>query len=81
MIAKLGPVMQAVFTLCVVGGFFGALWLLFHLKSDLQPGVGEVLLVMIGALGREFGNVGSFWLGTSLSSAKKDAAAVEAAKK
>lgn len=76
MIHRLGPIMQAVFSLLVVAGFFGALWLLFTINTDLPPGVREVLLVLIGALSREFGNVGSFWLGTSLSSAKKDAPAV-----
>lgn len=74
MIHRLGPVMQSIFSLLVVAGFFGALWLLFSTSTDFPVGVREVLLVLIGALSREFGNVGSFWLGTSLSSAKKDAA-------
>lgn len=52
-----------------VGAFF---WLTFQGK-DLLPGLKEVLLVLIGVLAGAFKDVVGYYVGSSLSSAKKDA--------
>jgi membrane protein DedA with SNARE-associated domain len=41
----------------------------------------EVMLVMLGALGAAFGQVVSYWVGSSSGSAQKDAAIQDMAKK
>jgi len=55
----------------VVAGFIGILVLV--LTTKLQgTATSEVLLVMLGALAAAFGQVVSFWVGSSAGSAAKD---------
>lgn len=56
----------------VTSGFMGVLILVITTKTqgNAPP---EVMLVMLGALGAAFGQVVSFWVGSSSSSATKDA--------
>jgi hypothetical protein len=55
----------------VTTGFMGVLILVITTKTqgNAPP---EVMLVMLGALGAAFGQVVSFWVGSSSSSATKD---------
>lgn len=64
----------------VVSGFMGILVLVISTKTqgNAPP---EVMLVMLGALGAAFGQVVSFWVGSSSSSATKDATIQDMAKK
>lgn len=72
-LGRWGQIVFSAFVCIVFGLLLGVLLYTLFEPADLPPGVREVLLVLVGVLAREFGNVGSFWLGTSLSSAKKDA--------
>lgn len=58
-------------SLVVTIGFMGVLVLVITTKTqgNAPP---EVMLVMLGALGAAFGQVVSFWVGSSSSSATKD---------
>lgn len=58
-------------SLVVTVGFMGVLILVITTKTqgNAPP---EVMLVMLGALGAAFGQVVSFWVGSSSSSATKD---------
>lgn len=62
----------------VVVGFMGILVLILtqKLQGNATP---EVLLVMLGALGAAFGQVVSYWVGSSASSSAKDKALNEIA--
>ena len=57
----------------VTVGFMGVLILVITTKTqgNAPP---EVMLVMLGALGAAFGQVVSFWVGSSSGSAQKDTA-------
>ena len=59
-------------SLVVTVGFMWVLVLVITTKTqgNAPP---EVMLVMLGALGAAFGQVVSFWVGSSSSSATKDA--------
>jgi hypothetical protein len=73
-IHRLGPFTQFLVTGAVTFTFIGCLAILFYFAwhgKEFPPGLKETLLVLIGALGREFGNVCSFWLGTSIGSMRK----------
>lgn len=64
----------------VVAGFIGILVLV--LTTKLQgTATSEVLLVMLGALAAAFGQVVSYWVGSSAGSTAKDTALVSAATK
>lgn len=59
-------------SIIVVVGFIGVLVLV--LTTKLQgTATSEVLLVMLGALAAAFGQVVSYWVGSSASSSAKDA--------
>lgn len=60
-------------SLVVTTGFMGVLILVITTKTqgNAPP---EVMLVMLGALGAAFGQVVSYWVGSSSGSAQKDAA-------
>ena len=57
----------------VTAGFMGVLVLVITTKTqgNAPP---EVMLVMLGALGAAFGQVVSYWVGSSSGSSQKDAA-------
>ena len=67
-------------SLVVTIGFMGVLILVITTKTqgNAPP---EVMLVMLGALGAAFGQVVSYWVGSSSGSAAKDTALVNAATK
>ena len=55
-------------------GVLGALVsTLFMPKEDLQPGVREVLVLLLGVLAGAFKEVTGFWLGSSAGSVRKSA--------
>lgn len=67
-------------SIIVVAGFIGILILV--LTTKLQgTATSEVLLVMLGALAAAFGQVVSYWVGSSAGSAAKDAALASAVTK
>lgn len=62
---------RSLISLIVVIGFFGILVLL--LKQKLEGNAApDVLLVLLGALGQAFGQVISYWVGSSSGSKQKD---------
>lgn len=64
---------KSVVSLIVVSGFIGILVLIITTK--LQGNTpSEVMLVMLGALAQAFGQVVSYWVGSSAGSAMKDQA-------
>lgn len=67
-------------SLIVTIGFMGVLILVITTKTqgNAPP---EVMLVMLGALGAAFGQVVSYWVGSSSGSSAKDAALASAATK
>lgn len=67
-------------SLIVTVGFMGILVIVITTKTqgNAPP---EVMLVMLGALGAAFGQVVSYWVGSSSGSAAKDTALVNAATK
>lgn len=60
----------------VVVGFMYILNLIITIKTTGGSAT-EVQLVMLGALGAAFGQVVSYWVGSSASSAKKDEASTK----
>ncbi|MEY2410617.1 MAG: hypothetical protein QOF48_3287 [Verrucomicrobiota bacterium] len=67
-------------SIIVVAGFLVIIVLV--LTTKLQgTATSEVLLVLLGALAAAFGQVVSFWVGSSSSSATKDATIQDMAKK
>lgn len=60
-------------SLIVTLGFMGVLVLVITTKTQGNAPT-EVMLVMLGALGAAFGQVVSYWVGSSSGSAQKDAA-------
>jgi len=64
---------RVLISVIVTVGFMGVLILVITTKTqgNAPP---EVMLVMLGALGAAFGQVVSFWVGSSSGSAQKDAA-------
>lgn len=62
----------------VVAGFMYILNLIITVKTQ-GGSPAEVQLVMLGALGAAFGQVVSYWVGSSAGSAKKDEALATAA--
>lgn len=80
---KLGHLGQILISLLVVFAFFASIGALFYCTFrgvDLANGVKEVLLVLIGVLAGAFKDVCGFWIGSSLSSAKKDSTIAGAVK-
>ncbi len=69
---RLGHATQLFVTVTVLLAFFACIYMLMLQKTDMPAGVREVLLVLIGVLAGEFKNCCGYWLGSSLSSAKKD---------
>ncbi len=66
---------QFLVTGAVVFAFFGVIAALFvYVKTDFPAGVREVLLILVGVLAGAFKDCVGFWLGSSASSQKKDAA-------
>lgn len=62
----------------VVFGFIYILFLIVTIRTQGNA-PSEVQLVMLGALGQAFGQVVSYWVGSSAGSAKKDEALASAA--
>jgi protein-S-isoprenylcysteine O-methyltransferase Ste14 len=67
-------------SIIVTSGFMGILVLVVTTKTAGNSPT-EVMLVMLGALGAAFGQVVSYWVGSSSGSAQKDAAIQDMAKK
>lgn len=76
-LSNFGKVMVS---LIVTGGFMWVTWLLLTTKvqGNATP---EILLILIGTLGSKFGDVVSYWIGSSQSSSVKDEAMKEIAVK
>lgn len=64
----------------VTVGFMGILVLVITTKTQGNTPT-EVMLVMLGALGAAFGQVVSYWVGSSSGSAQKDTALQKIAEK
>jgi protein-S-isoprenylcysteine O-methyltransferase Ste14 len=62
---------KVLISLIVVLGFFAVLLMMLTQKLNGQA-TPEVMLVMLGALGQGFGQVLSYWVGSSQSSSSKD---------
>ena len=64
---------RVLISVIVTVGFMGVLILVITTKTqgNAPP---EVMLVMLGALGAAFGQVVSFWVGSSSGSAQQDTA-------
>ena len=60
-------------SMVVTVGFMGVLVLVITTKTQGNAPT-EVMLVMLGALGAAFGQVVSYWVGSSSGSAQKNAA-------
>jgi protein-S-isoprenylcysteine O-methyltransferase Ste14 len=71
---------RVVVSIIVTSGFMGVLVLVITTKTAGNSPT-EVMLVMLGALGAAFGQVVSYWVGSSSGSAQKDAAIQDMAKK
>lgn len=71
---------KVLISLMVVGGFFGILVLMLTQKLQGQA-TPEVMLVMLGALGQGFGQVLSYWVGSSQGSSAKDEVVAQIAAK
>lgn len=63
--------MTGFLSVLISAGFFGTLYLVFSGKTP-DSSLRDVLMVMIGVLGAEFGSMCKFWWGTTLGSARKD---------
>jgi hypothetical protein len=63
--------MTGLLSVLIAVGFFGALWLVFSGKTP-DASLRDVLMVMIGVLGAEFGSMCKFWWGTTQGAARKD---------
>lgn len=63
--------MTGLLSVLITVGFFGALWLVFSGRTP-DTSLRDVLMVMIGVLGSEFGSMCKFWWGTTLGSRQKD---------
>lgn len=72
LLEKLGHVAQLFITVSVLAAFFTTIYLLMTLETDLPAGAREVLLVLVGVLAGAFKDVVGYFMGSSLSSAKKD---------
>lgn len=73
-IDRFGTITKIILSLLVVLAFFGtiaALFLLSYFQSSLEPGVKEVLLVLVGVLAGAFKDVCGYWVGSSHGSARK----------
>jgi hypothetical protein len=73
-IDRLGPLMKSIISVLISLAFFGTIATLFFLSYysvALEPGVKEVLLVLVGVLAGAFKDVSGYWLGSSASSARK----------
>ena len=71
---RLAPAMRATVSVLICGAFFsciGALFAMSYYKLSLEPGVKEVLLILVGVLAGSFKDVTGYWLGSSASSARK----------
>lgn len=77
LLSRVGVITQLVLGLVVVFCFMGVIASLIYLKSDISPGVREVLLVLVGVLAGAFKDVIGFNFGSSLGSQKKDEAKKE----
>lgn len=68
---------QVTVSVLVIATFIGVLTALvttlFLPKEDLQPGVREVLVLLLGVLAGAFKEVTGFWLGSSAGSVRKTA--------
>jgi hypothetical protein len=64
---------RALVSVIVVAGFLGVVILIITTKMQGNA-PSEVLLVMLGALGQAFGQVVSYWVGSSAGSTQKDQA-------
>jgi len=66
---------QFLVTGAVVFAFFAViLGMVVYVKSDFPPGVRDVLMVLVGVLAGAFKDCVGFYMGSSASSQKKDAA-------
>lgn len=65
---------QFLVTGAVVFAFFGVIAALIYTPTDLPPAVEKVIMVLVGVLAGSFKDVVGYWMGSSASSQKKDAA-------
>jgi len=59
-------------SIIVTVGFFGTLWILLKGGVNFNDTVGQVLLLLIGAIIAYMNQVVNYWLGSSAGSANKD---------
>jgi len=70
----IGKITTPVLALFITAGFFGVLSYLLHRAGGgltLADGVKEILLIMLGALGAQWGAVCQYYFGSSAGSAQK----------
>jgi len=77
---NLSNVGKVAISLIVTVGFLWVTWLLLTTKLE-GSATPEILLILIGTLGSKFGDVVSYWIGSSQSSSTKDVAINEIATK
>lgn len=73
MSAQFKLICQLVISVIVILGFFVFVFALFFLAKAIDPSAKESLTLITGSLISAFAGICGFWLGTSLSSAAKDA--------
>lgn len=71
---------QLVISLALILPFWGLVWCLFFKAASIDPSVRDTVNQVTGALIGTFLLAAGFWLGTSLSSASKDAVIAQATK-
>ena len=69
----LHDVSQLLISLVLLGGCFGFLFMIFFSGVKVDPTLKESLNQTTGAVLAIIGGVAGFWIGTSLSSVRKDA--------
>lgn len=71
---RVGFVAQLIICLSILGAFFGTVFLLLTTPVEMEAGVREVLLVLVGVLAGAFKDIVGYYFGSSLGSSKKTAA-------
>ena len=68
---RVGFVAQMIICISILAAFFGTIYLLLTQPMELEMGVREVLLVLVGVMAGAFKDVVGYYFGSSLGSAKK----------
>lgn len=72
MLYKSGTVAQLIIAALVIVAFMAMGVALIFARTDFPPGIKEVVLIFTGALITSFKDVVGYYLGSSLSSQRKD---------